>query len=84
MNHIEETEHKVMVLKPANKYQIIRQSHTFKNILIDNVHHHPFLCRAKVCKHHFLRTENNTLQRQDNHSNIYLLFDLLWCQKSIS
>ena len=47
-NHIERTEHKIMVLKPANKYQIIWQYHNLKNMLIGNCQHHPFLYRAKV------------------------------------
>ena len=45
-----------MVLKPANKYQIIWQRHIFKNILIDDFQHHPFLYRTKVLY------QNNKLQ----------------------
>ena len=45
-NHRERTEHKIMALKAANKYQIIRQCHNAKNILIDDFQHHPFLSRA--------------------------------------
>ena len=65
MNHIEWTEQKIMVLKPANKYQIIQQCHHFKNILIGNFHHHPFLYQAKVYII-FYEAENNKLKRQDN------------------
>ena len=54
-NHREWIEHKIMVLKPANKYIIIWQCQNF-NILIDDLQQHPFLCRAKFCKNHFLRT----------------------------
>ena len=44
-NHIEWIKQKIiMVLKPADKYQIIQQSHKFKNILIDDFQHHPFFC----------------------------------------
>ena len=39
-NRIELTEHKIIVLKPTNKYQTIRQCHNFKNILIDNFQHY--------------------------------------------
>ena len=42
-NRIEWTEHKIMVLKSASKYQIIQHWDKFKNILIDDIHHHPFL-----------------------------------------
>ena len=42
-NRIAWTEHKIMVLKPATKYQIIQHWDNFKNILIDDNHHHPFL-----------------------------------------
>ena len=34
-NRIEETEHRIVVLKLSNKYQIICQRHNFKNILVD-------------------------------------------------
>ena len=45
----ERTEHKIMmVFKPANKYQIICQYHYFKNIIIDDFQHHPFIYQAKV------------------------------------
>ena len=47
-NHLAWTEHKTMVLKPANKYKIIRQFHNFENFLINDSLHHPMLCRAKV------------------------------------
>ena len=43
MNHIERTERKIIVLKPANKYQIIQRGHNFKNILVDDFQHHSFL-----------------------------------------
>ena len=44
-----------MVLKPASKYQIIQYSDNFKNILIDDNHHHLFLYQEKFCKHNFLQ-----------------------------
>ena len=47
-NHMEWTEHRIMVLKPANKYQIIWHCHNLKNTLINNFQHHPFLYQAKV------------------------------------
>ena len=34
INHIKWPEHKVPVLKPANKYQVIWQCHSFKSILL--------------------------------------------------
>ena len=46
--HIERTEHKIMILKPANKYQIIQRCHNFKNILIDNFQYHPFLYQTEL------------------------------------
>ena len=56
-NHILAEEHKIMVLKPANKYQFIRHCHDFENILISDFQHQPFLYRSK---------ENNKLKRRDN------------------
>ena len=47
-NHVEWTEHKIMALKPASKYQIIWQCHSFKCTLIDYFQHHPFLYQAEV------------------------------------
>ena len=82
-NHTEWTEHKIMVFKPATKYQINWQCHNFKNTLLDDFQHHPFVCRAKVLEKNFYGGENNKLQRRDNHSNICLLLDLIWCQKNI-
>ena len=37
-----------MILKTANKYQIIWQCHNFKNILADDYQHNLFLYQAKV------------------------------------
>ena len=48
MNHIERTEHKIIVLKHANKYQIVWQCHSFKNILINDFQDYPFLYQVKV------------------------------------
>ena len=48
-NHIERTEHSIMVLKLSNKYQIIWQCHNFKNIFVDD---HSYF-EYKFCKHHF-------------------------------
>ena len=39
-NHIEGTEHEIMVLKPANTCQINRCCHNFEKILIDGFWHH--------------------------------------------
>ena len=39
-NHIEGTEHEIMVLKPANTFQIIRCCPNFEKILIDGFRHH--------------------------------------------
>ena len=55
--HILAEEHKIMVLKPANKYQFIRYCHDFENIIISDFQHQPFLYRSK---------ENNKLKRRDN------------------
>ena len=40
-NHFGRTEHKIMVLKPADKYIISRQCHNFENILAYDFLHHP-------------------------------------------
>ena len=40
--------HKIMVLKPANKNQIILDCHNFENILNGDIQHHPFLCGTKA------------------------------------
>ena len=37
MNHIEWTEYNIMVINPANKYQIIWQCQNFKKNLIDDL-----------------------------------------------
>ena len=47
-NHIEWTEHKIVIVKPANKYQIVWQCHNFKNILISDFHHYQFLYQTKL------------------------------------
>ena len=47
-NHIETVEHKIMVLKPANKHQAIQQCHNFKSILIKIFQCHPFLYQVKA------------------------------------
>ena len=44
--NIQWKEYKIMVLKPANKSQIIWQCHNFKNVLIADFQYHPFLCQA--------------------------------------
>ena len=58
-NHIELTEHKIIVLIPANRYQIIRQFRNFKNIPIDDYQYNG----AKVL-FSFYRAEDNKLQRR--------------------
>ena len=72
-NHREWIEHKIMVLKPANKYIIIWQCQNF-NILIDDLQQQNFV---KII---FYGHVNNKLQRWGN----YLRFHILWCQKSMS
>ena len=52
------TEHKIMILKPANKYQIIRQQ-WFTLLSI-------FFIKQKFWKHYFLQSRNNKLKRWDN------------------
>ena len=47
MIHREWPEQKVTVSKPANKYQIVRQCHSFKSILIDDDQHHSFFIELK-------------------------------------
>ena len=47
-NYKEWTEHKIIVLKPVNNYQIIQQCHKFKNILINDFQHRSFFYQAKV------------------------------------
>ena len=77
-NDTELKEHKILVLKPTSKYQIIWQwwftalsisllSKNFGNII--------FFTEPEI---------SNWREKTINCSNIYLLFDLLWCQKSIS
>ena len=46
-NYIEWTEQKIMTLILAKKYQIIQQCHNFKNCLINDFQHSPFLYQAK-------------------------------------
>ena len=48
INHKELTEHKIMVFKSANNYQIIQQYHDLKSILINDLWHHAFLYQEKV------------------------------------
>ena len=79
MNHIEWTEHKIMALN----LQIGTK-------LLDN-HSYPrfpssFISLSSKSYENiiFSGAEHNELQRRDSHSNIYLLLNLLWCQKSIS
>ena len=84
-NHIQWIEHKIM-LKLANNYQIIQQCHNFKNTLIKNFQHHPFLCPVKVLLTSFSQTWECQIAktRQLAIRTIIYSFDLLWCQKSIS
>ena len=55
MNHQECTEHKIMGFKPANRWQIIWQSHLSTISII--IH---FFAKQKVCKHYLLQSQ--TLQ----------------------
>ena len=48
MNHTERTKYIIMVIKHANKYQIIWKCPNFKNVLINDYQHHSFLYQAKV------------------------------------
>ena len=77
------TKYKTMFLKPENKNQINWQCYNFKNILINDFHHQPFLCWAKVLQTLFFRELKITNWKDQtiNHSNIYFLFDLLLCRK---
>ena len=56
MNRIESTKHIIMVLKPANKYQITQYYHYFKRILINYFHHTPLFIAQKFYKHCFLQS----------------------------
>ena len=76
-NCIEQREHKIMVLKPANKCQIIQHCHNSKKILINYFHHHPFLFQAKVLWTLFLWDRISKLKRQDSYLFIKHLF-IFW------
>ena len=79
-NHIEWTEYIIMVLKPVNKYQIIWQCDSFRTILTDD-----FFMSKYFVNITFYGTENDKLLSRDNPPlNIYLLFNLLKCQKNVS
>ena len=65
-NKIEWKKHKIMILEPADKYQIIQSCHIFKNILTDHYQNHSFLYLIKFCKHHLYGAENNKTEIQDN------------------
>ena len=74
-----------MVLKPANKYQIIRQRLYFKSILINNFQQH-LISLLSTSFPNIILTElkmKNCKDETISHSNISLLFDLLQCQISI-
>ena len=62
LNRIEWTEHKIMVLQPANKYQIIWKCYNFKIIFLDNFHHQ-FLYWAKVLYTIFFTKLKNKMKR---------------------
>ena len=66
--------YKIMVLKPTNMYQIICMKIFWS--MISNIIH--FFIKQTFCEHLFYGTKNNKLQRQDNHSNIHLIINLLW------
>ena len=66
LNNLGWPEHKIMVLKPTNKYKFIQKCHSFKNIFINNLQHHPILYHKKFGKHIFFGAENNKMVRQDN------------------
>ena len=88
-NHVEWREHKVMTSKLANKYQIIWQCNSFKSTLIDYFHRLFPASSISFSSKSFVNifTEQKITNWKDdtiNHSNIYFLFDLLWCQKGIS
>ena len=42
-NHVEQIEHRIMVLQPANRYKIVCQYHNFRNIIANDFQHHQFL-----------------------------------------
>ena len=88
-NHVEWREHNIMTSKLANKYQIIWQCHSFKSTLIDYFHRLFPASSISFSSKSFVNiifygAKSNKLKRRDNHSNIYFLFDSLWCQKGIS
>ena len=45
-NHLGWTGHKIMVLKPTNKYKIIQQWHNFESILNNFLHHQTLYCKG--------------------------------------
>ena len=53
-NHIEWAKHKIMVLKRANKYQIIWQDDKYKKFLLTVTSFSYFFLKQKFIKHHFL------------------------------
>ena len=80
-------EHKIMVLKPAIKYEIIwYTSPKFETILINDFWHHSIYLLSKRFSN-IIFTEpkiTNFKNETIGHSKTYLLFDLLERQKSIS
>ena len=80
MNHIEWTEHKIMVLKPTNKCQIISQCHNFKK------HSYRWfpasfisLSSRSLWKSLFFEAENGKLLSHD-YSPFKLLFTIWFTQ----
>ena len=80
-NRREWTEHKIIVLKPASKYKAIWQRYFFRNIL-SSISSIIYLSVEQKCfvKIIFYGRVNIKSQIRDN----YLLFHILWRQKSIS
>ena len=60
-NHIEWTEYMIIVLKPANKYQIIGHCHSFRTILVDD-----FFMNKYFVNITFYGTENDKSLSRDN------------------
>ena len=72
-NHIEWTEHATMVLKPANKYQIIWKSYNFRTGITDD-----FFMSKSFLNITFYGTENPKLLSCDN-SPFKSLFTIWFC-----
>ena len=71
-NHIEWTEHKITILKPANKYQLTWECHSFKRSLIDFPTSSFSLSSKSFVNIIFYRSKNK-VKRRDSWPFKYLL-----------